>query len=210
MANETIGDRLKARRLELGITQTELAKKVGLTQPAIAHLEKGIREKPRELLEIARALNLNPVYLSTGKGSKELTEEDKGACHRVKVTMTLMLLSDFASGAFVWDNAITPQPEINLFTPDPTMYAILVRGSAQSPRIKDHEFVAVSSMVPARPGDSVFVTFKDGRMTIQELVNTDNQLTTIRTITGLEQSYATEQIASIERIAMIVGRPEVT
>ena len=149
MANETIGDRLKARRLELGITQTELAKKVGLSQSAIAHIEKGIREKPRELLEIARALKINPVYLSTGKGSKEFLVDNNTACHRVKVTLTLMLLSDFASNAFVWDETITPQPEINLFTTDPTMYAILVRGSAQSPRIKDHEFIAVSNLTPA-------------------------------------------------------------
>ena len=39
----TFGERLKELRLEKGLTQTELAKSTGFTQPAIARWEKALQ-----------------------------------------------------------------------------------------------------------------------------------------------------------------------
>ena len=50
-------ERLKARRKELGLTQAELAERVGCTQKDIARWEAGTREpKLTALKNLARAL----------------------------------------------------------------------------------------------------------------------------------------------------------
>lgn len=60
-----IGDRIKARRLELNMTQTELALKVGYKdKSAIAKIEKGkIDVSQTNVVKFARALNTSPAYL---------------------------------------------------------------------------------------------------------------------------------------------------
>jgi phage repressor protein C with HTH and peptisase S24 domain/DNA-binding XRE family transcriptional regulator len=55
-------------RKERSLTQAELAKRVGISQSAIGSYEAGHRGKPRELLGIARALNVNPQWLESGEG----------------------------------------------------------------------------------------------------------------------------------------------
>ncbi len=49
----TIANRVKARREQLGLTQTELAEKVGTSQQAIEQLEGGKTKRPRYLPELA-------------------------------------------------------------------------------------------------------------------------------------------------------------
>ena len=53
-------ERIVARRTELGISQAELARRVGVSQPMIVEIEKGRVQRTRFVIEIARALNLEP------------------------------------------------------------------------------------------------------------------------------------------------------
>ena len=58
-------DRLKEKRLEAGMTQTELAEKAGVSARTIQNYEMGTR-KPRNLeviQKIAEALQTTPDYL---------------------------------------------------------------------------------------------------------------------------------------------------
>lgn len=66
----TIAERLQQTRKELGLTQPALAIKAGVSQGTIGNIESGLRKRPREILAIASALNVNPEWLETGKGSK--------------------------------------------------------------------------------------------------------------------------------------------
>lgn len=56
-------DRLTALRKELGISQEELARRTGSTQPSITRLEAGGTDRPRNLVAIARELGCSPEYL---------------------------------------------------------------------------------------------------------------------------------------------------
>lgn len=47
-----IAERVKARRDELGMTQSELALKAGTTQQSIVNLENGTTKRPRNLANI--------------------------------------------------------------------------------------------------------------------------------------------------------------
>lgn len=61
-----LGDRLKKRRLELRLTQAELARRVGVTPQAIQVIERGNVAKPQNLTKIAQELGVNPSFLLDG------------------------------------------------------------------------------------------------------------------------------------------------
>ena len=60
----TLGQALKRRRLALGLTQAEVAQRIGTTQSYIAAVERGDREtRWSTVLELARALELEPMLV---------------------------------------------------------------------------------------------------------------------------------------------------
>ncbi|MDE9467484.1 helix-turn-helix transcriptional regulator [Xenorhabdus bovienii] len=63
---ETISERLKARRYELNMTQTQLAQLVGMKQQSVQRIEAGLTRYPRFILELSRALNCDPEWLQYG------------------------------------------------------------------------------------------------------------------------------------------------
>ena len=71
-----LGPRLRKRRKELGLTQTELAERVGTSQAVIQKIENGKSLRPRILEEIATALDVKPAWLMFGvEEAGELTDE---------------------------------------------------------------------------------------------------------------------------------------
>lgn len=74
----TTGDRVKMRRLELELSQTELAARAGLTQPTISALEKNRSHTSGSLASIAKALGISALWLETGLGEMVPTVSDEG------------------------------------------------------------------------------------------------------------------------------------
>lgn len=54
-----LGNKIKSRRIKLGIDQAMLAKKAGVSQPTLANLELGKNKRSKFLPEIARVLRLS-------------------------------------------------------------------------------------------------------------------------------------------------------
>lgn len=70
----TIGERIKQRREELGLSQSGLARRTRLTPAAIWQYEHGDRSPSSEALaELARALKVSADYL-LGEHGMELTD----------------------------------------------------------------------------------------------------------------------------------------
>lgn len=69
----TIGDRIKERRLELDMSQDELARLVGYkSRSSINKIESDGRLLPqRKIMEIANALNTTPAYIMGWEESNE-------------------------------------------------------------------------------------------------------------------------------------------
>lgn len=65
-----IGSRIKEARSTLGWSQVQLAEEAGVTQSAIGNIESGLRQRPRELVSLAKALRVSPEWLETGKGPR--------------------------------------------------------------------------------------------------------------------------------------------
>jgi transcriptional regulator with XRE-family HTH domain len=67
-----VGERIKARRLELEWTQDQLAQKAGISKSFLSDLENGKRSVGAEnLLDISRALGVSIDFLMTGEVSEK-------------------------------------------------------------------------------------------------------------------------------------------
>lgn len=64
----TFQERLKNARKNIKMSQAILAKQSGVSQSTIALLETGQRDGSTHIAQIAQALNVNAVWLVTGKG----------------------------------------------------------------------------------------------------------------------------------------------
>lgn len=76
----SVGDRIKLRRKQLGISADLLAEKVGVSRSTVFRWEKGDIEKvPGDtLVPIAKALNVTPAYLM---GWEELPDDSSLPFH---------------------------------------------------------------------------------------------------------------------------------
>lgn len=71
MKSELNIERLIACRQELGITQSEAAKLIGVSQPAYQRYEAGLRTPSVQIVkEMAKAFNVSEAYL-TGESKKK-------------------------------------------------------------------------------------------------------------------------------------------
>lgn len=62
----TLAERLTWAREQKGLTQAALAKLSGVTQGTIGNLESGLRSSARRIVDIATALDVDPVWLANG------------------------------------------------------------------------------------------------------------------------------------------------
>jgi transcriptional regulator with XRE-family HTH domain len=73
---ETIGQRVRAVRLEKKLSQAKLGKAVGVSQQAIGQLETGDTRETALIAKIAKELGVSAYWLDTGLGPREDVQED--------------------------------------------------------------------------------------------------------------------------------------
>ena len=80
-------DRIKSLRTELGYTQEEFAKKLGLARNSIANYEIGRREPTNAIItSICREFNVNEDWLRNGTEPMYLPKEDKLESYLAKIS----------------------------------------------------------------------------------------------------------------------------
>ncbi|MFC0919746.1 XRE family transcriptional regulator [Pasteurella multocida] len=82
-----LATRLQALLEEKRLSKNAFAKMVGVSQPAISDIINGKTRDPKNILEIATALGVDPNWLKTGEGSRDtsLVVSEPNAEHKVKV-----------------------------------------------------------------------------------------------------------------------------
>jgi len=63
---KTLAERFKFARENAGLSQDDLAVKVGVTQQSIAKIENGITLQPRKIKELAISLGVSQQWLQLG------------------------------------------------------------------------------------------------------------------------------------------------
>jgi phage repressor protein C with HTH and peptisase S24 domain len=67
---DTFADRVRATRLERGMSQAQLATASGISQSTIAQIESSRNKGTKNIVELARALKVNPQWLLRNEGPK--------------------------------------------------------------------------------------------------------------------------------------------
>jgi transcriptional regulator with XRE-family HTH domain len=68
----TLAERLRYARNLRKLTQKELARRANVSQGAISNFENQLRYQPRDIFQLATALNVSPVWLLNGTPPMEL------------------------------------------------------------------------------------------------------------------------------------------
>ncbi len=72
MTNPTPGDRLREARLDAGLTQQQVADKIGIQVSTICHYEKFQEPGWIRGAELAAAVRVRLDWIVTGKGARKL------------------------------------------------------------------------------------------------------------------------------------------
>jgi transcriptional regulator with XRE-family HTH domain len=71
-SKKNMGERIRALRLEKGLTQVELGKRMGMTQSNVSEIERGIRGLTvRQLLQLSAILSTSTDTILLGSSSPE-------------------------------------------------------------------------------------------------------------------------------------------
>lgn len=152
----SLAERVKQKRLELGLTQSEAAEKAGIRQQSWASIEDGKTLKPRNIVGIGKALNCDPTWLMNG-GTFMATSEVNS--HRVPLI------------SYVQAGALAEKPPIEAFDGSfeyimtdndlsEFSFALRIEGDSMEPDFKDGDVIIVDPEIEPAPGE--FVVAKNG------------------------------------------------
>lgn len=78
MGKPNLGDFLKAKRKEMGITQSELASRAGISLPMVSYIENGRTAGRKTLQNISQTLGIDYLEMSKMNQNQEAKDESKG------------------------------------------------------------------------------------------------------------------------------------
>jgi len=156
-------DRMKALREQLGLSQSELARRADSTQQTINRLEAGGTDHPRNLLALARVLKTSAAYLmgETDDPSPTASLQDRQLEWRGPPAVPaadVVELEEFdvsygLGSSFIHDVPVTGTKRvfsrawIRQFTQSPLEYLFFATGTGDSmvPTIQDADVVLIDS-----------------------------------------------------------------
>ncbi len=152
----SLADRVKQKRIELGLTQTEAAEKAGIRQQSWQSIEDGKTLKPRNIIGIAKALRCDADWLMNGGAFMPISEVN---------SRRVPLISYVQAGALAEKNPIEAfdgSLEYVLTDLDLSEYsfALRIEGDSMEPDFKAGDVIIVDPEVEPVPGE--FVVAKNG------------------------------------------------
>lgn len=152
----SLADRVKNKRIELGLTQVQAAEIAKISQQSWGSIEDGSTKKPRNIVGIAKALQSDPVWLLEGGTFKTMT--DVG-------TRKIPLISYEQAGALTHNSQILSEMgdfEYVLTDMDcsENAFALKIQGDSMQPEFKAGDVIVVDPDIEPCPGE--FVVAKNG------------------------------------------------
>lgn len=184
---KTLAERVKYAREQLDLTQQEVAEKAGISQPTYFKIENGLTQKPRNILDIAEALKVNPHWLATGQGEMsakptidefrakiaQMEQKDKADTPAKSQILSMSkptpVISWIRAGSWSENNAVTLD-DADDWLPRPLGlsergFALQVRGESMLPEFRPNDYIYVEPEIMAialKNGDLVVVQKLDG------------------------------------------------
>ncbi|WP_272536997.1 XRE family transcriptional regulator [Providencia sp. PROV206] len=184
----TLAQRLKQARQNAGFTQSELAKLVGISQAAIQKIETGRAATSTRLIEISKALNVDPEWLSVGSGDNPTPHisssvkielaEDVSNIERYRVDILdieasagkgVMVLDDFIETITSIEYSVEEAKRLFGGRPAETVKMITVKGDSMSETFEPRDQIFVDTTVDHFDGDGIYVFILDNQLYIKRL-----------------------------------------
>lgn len=149
-----LGQRIRARREELGLTQEQIASQIGIKQQSYQAIESGNVKKPRYLYEISLALKCDMAWLLSGK-EKEVKNVKVINFEAYKVP----LISYVQAG--VWTESCELRDSTGFeyimtsLELSDKAFALQIKGDSMEPEFKEGDLVIVDPSIKPTPGEFV-------------------------------------------------------
>ncbi|WKM71852.1 S24 family peptidase [Klebsiella oxytoca] len=151
-----LAERVKTKRIELGLTQTEAAELAGIRQQSWQSIEDGKTLKPRNIIGIARALRCDADWLMNGGTFKAISEVNSRKVPLISYVQAGALAEkppiEALDGNFEY---ILTDSELSEFS-----FALRIEGDSMEPDFKDSDVIIVDPELEPMPGE--FVVAKNG------------------------------------------------
>lgn len=166
VGSDSLGQRIRARRDTLGITQEQLAVACGVSRAAVAQWESGVtRPSLNNLMKAAATLGVWLSWLSTGDPSVPDTPNPFAkAVAPGTVAPPGLPVIDLARAA-LWPTPGAAKPEEpEWLAPDAnysaSAFALVIRDESMAPDFRDGDKIIVDPEVAPQPGDFVVAKLK--------------------------------------------------
>lgn len=161
----TVGDRIRHKRKELGLTQEELAKKLGYKSRSSVNKMETSRELPlKKVKMMANILECDPSYLMGWTGTnQENTLHKKG--------VTINVLGRVAAGIPIEaiENIVDTEEITQEMASGGDFFGLKVRGDSMEPRIYEGDVLIVKKQNDAENGDIVIALVNGNEATCKRL-----------------------------------------
>ncbi len=150
---DNLGERIKLVRVKAGLTQAELAKKLGITYPTVNKYERGHRIPDAALLShMAKLFTCDPGWLLTGETALHVMASVPKAISVVQIPLISKVPDDFPERVSEEIAGYISLPNI-----PQGAYSIIVRGDNMSPSIRDGDYVIFVPDEDIKNGDIIVV-----------------------------------------------------
>ena len=162
-----LGQRIRARREELGLTQEQVAQQVGIKQQSYQAIESGGVKKPRHLYEISVALKCDMAWLLSGK-EKDVINVEKIEIHAHQVP----LISYVQAG--VWTESCELRDSTGFeyimtsLELSDKAFALQIKGDSMEPEFKEGDVVIIDPAIKPFPGEFVVAVNGDEEATFKK------------------------------------------
>lgn len=151
-----LAERVKQKRTELGLTQTEAAELAGIRQQSWQSIEDGKTLKPRNIVGIARALRCDADWLMNGGAFKKISEVNSRRVPLISYVQAGSLAETQPIEALDGDfEYILTDSDLSEFS-----FGLRIEGDSMEPDFKDGDVIIVDPELEPAPGE--FVVAKNG------------------------------------------------
>ncbi|MEZ9701938.1 S24 family peptidase [Vibrio sp. 10N.261.46.E12] len=200
---KNLSSKLKNKRIALGLSQRELAKKIGVTGTSISQWEREENiPKGVSLFKLANVLNVSVEWLSNGEFETNPSPE-----HGVLVSYYPDVKASGGGGSFV-DNEIAetlyiPKQAINTSSKK-NIKCIHVSGDSMEPSIMGGAIIAIDTEATDIIDGHIYVFHQQGHLRVKELRNGIKQVHIIsKNPTYIDEHTSYEDLKIIGKVKWV-------
>lgn len=188
----TLSERLTALMAGKGLSQAELARMIGVKQPSIFKILSGQTLNPKNILEIATALNVDPHWLKTGEGDPdpsyrivEVSEPQNPNTVRIDI---LNVEASAGNGAYLSpteQGLLSQEFDLTFFRQQfgradaKHLKLITVKGDSMAPTLESGDLLYVDISENYFAADGLYVFTFDGQTFIKRLQKVGKEMLVI-------------------------------